>query len=134
MVKVNIVNNKKVLIVDDERMIRDIFRLALSRDGFMVYSAESAEDALKLLNIENIPVIFLDLNLPGMSGMDLCKRIRSGESVAKIYAVTGYAPFLENSDCKEAGFDNFYTKPFSLDIIKKAANEAFYHVNCTTEH
>ena len=127
-------NNKKVLIVDDECMIRDIFTLALSRDGFMVYSAESAEDALKILNIEKIPVMFFDLNLPGMSGMDLCKRIRNDESDAKIYAVTGYAPFFEISDCKDAGFDDYYTKPVSLDIIKKATNEAFSQVNCATDH
>ena len=88
-------SKKKVLVVDDEKMIRDIFRLALSRDGFMVHSAESADEALEVLGNENIPVMFFDLNLPGMNGMDLCKQIRNDKPEAKIYAVTGYASFLE---------------------------------------
>lgn len=115
----------RILVVDDEAAIRDAFRKAFSSGGFSVRCAESAEDALEALKEENIQVMFVDLNLPKMSGVDLCRRIRKDKPIAVVHAVTGYASLFELADCRDAGFDDYFTKPVGLKALLKAAGDAF---------
>ena len=116
---------KKLLIVDDDPDIRNIFEQALSRKGYIVQLSESAEDALELLKQHPINVMFLDLKLPGMNGIELCKQIRRNNPMAVIYAVTGYSALFQVVDCRDAGFDDYYTKPVDIKILLKAALDAF---------
>ena len=121
--------SKKVLIVDDEEPIRNIFELAFSKAGYAVRVVESAEAAVELLKDEKIHVFFLDLNLPGMNGVELCKHIRNDSPLAIIHAVTGYASLFELADCREAGFDDYFTKPVNLSLHLKAAEDAFEKID-----
>src|SRR3989339_1379322 len=118
-------SDKKILVVDDEKAIVSLLKQAFSRAGFEVRPAESAEEALKVLEQDDISVMFLDLNLPGMSGMDLCKRIKKDKPMAIVFAVTGYASLFELVDCREARFDDYFKKPVDVKILIKAANDAF---------
>ncbi len=118
-------SNRKILVVDDEEAILNLFEQAFSRDGYKVRTAESAEEALELLKGEKIQVMFLDLNMPGMNGIDLCKEIRKDFPMAIIHAVTGYSSLFELADCREAGFDDYFTKPVNLIALQKAAKDAF---------
>jgi len=119
-------SEKKVLVVDDEEKIRDIFEQAFSKAGYIVRLAESAEEALEILKDERIQVMFLDLNLSGMNGVELCKQIRKDLPMAIIHAVTGYSrPLFEFSDCRDAGFDVCFNKPVKLAVLLEAAEEAF---------
>ena len=118
-------SNRKILVVDDEEAIRNLFEQAFSRDAYKVRTAESAEEALELLKDEKIQVMFLDLNMPGMNGIDLCKEIRKDFPMAIIHAVTGYSSLFELADCREAGFDDYFTKPVNLTALQKAAKDAF---------
>lgn len=122
-------SDKKILVVDDEKAIISLLKQAFSRAGFEVQPAESAEEALKVLEQEDITVMFLDLNLPGMNGMDLCKRIKKDKPMAIVFAVTGYASLFELVDCREAGFDDYFKKPVDMKSIVKAANEAFERID-----
>ena len=124
-----IMSNRKILVVDDEEAIRNLFEQAFSRDGYKVRSAESAEEALELLKGEKIQVMFLDLNMPGMNGVDLCKEIRKDFPMAIIHAVTGYSSLFELADCREAGFDDYFTKPADLKILLRAAQDAFEKID-----
>jgi len=117
--------NRKILVVDDEEAILNMFVQAFSRGGYEVRTAESAEEALELLKGDKIQVMFLDLNMPGMNGVDLCKEIRKDFPMAIIYAVTGYSSLFELADCREAGFDDYFTKPADLKMLLKAAQDAF---------
>lgn len=116
---------KTILVVDDEESIRDILEKAFGRAGYMVRSAASAEEALDILGQENIQVMFLDLNLPEMNGVELCNQIRKNSPIAVIYAITGYALPFELADCREVGFDDYFVKPVKLKILLKAAQDAF---------
>ncbi len=117
---------KKILIVDDEKIIRDLLEKAFKREGYTVYVAIDAENALSLLEKENdINVMFLDLKLPGMDGIELCRKIRCNKPMAITYAVTGYASLTELSKCRNAGFEDYFSKPVELRIIFKAAETAF---------
>jgi DNA-binding response OmpR family regulator len=122
-------SDQKILVVDDEKAIISLLKQAFSRAGFEVRAAESAEEALKVLEQEDIMVMFLDLNLPGMNGMDLCKRIKKDKPMAIVFAVTGYASLFELADCREAGFDDYFKKPVDMKSLVKAANEAFERID-----
>lgn len=118
-------SEKKVLVVDDEEKIRDIFEQAFNKAGYVVRLAESAEEALEILKDDRIQVMFLDLDLPGMNGAELCKQIRKDLPMAIIHAVTGYSSFSEFSDYRDAGFDDCFNKPVKLAVLLKAAEDAF---------
>lgn len=116
---------KKVLVVDDEKSIRELMETAFTRFGYVVRTGESAEEALEILKDEKILVMFLDLKLPGMSGVDLCRKIRNDYPLAIVMAVTGYASLFELSDCREAGFDDYFLKPVKISLLVNAAEKAF---------
>ena len=118
-------SNNTILIVDDEKLIRDIFENSLTKAGYKVCSAESAEQALEILSGKDILVIFSDLKLTKMSGYELCKIIRQNNPVTIIYAVTGYTTIFDIFESRRAGFDDFFIKPFSIERLIKAAQEAF---------
>jgi CheY-like chemotaxis protein len=113
------------LIVDDEVNILDILKELFSNEGYKVLAAGSAEEALDMLRQESVMVMFLDLKLPGMSGVDLCKQIRKENQIAVIHALTGYSNLFGLLECRAAGFDDFFTKPVGLPVLLKAAEHAF---------
>lgn len=119
--------NKKILVVDDEIQILNLFKKAFGKKGYSVHTAETGEQALEISKDEEFKVMFLDLNLPGISGLDLCREIRKDRSDAHICAVTGHATKFEFSDCREAGFDGYFTKPVNLGLLCEIAKEAFYN-------
>ncbi len=118
-------NLKTILIVDDEEAIRYSYDLVLSDKGYTVVYAEGAEEALEILSDEDIDVIFLDLNLPDLSGIDLCKKIREFKPDAVINAITGYAPFFDVTECYKAGFDDYLEKPLSMNLLITSVYKAF---------
>ena len=70
-------------------------------------------------------VMFLDLKLPGMSGIELCRQIRKENQIGIIHALTGYANFYGLLECRAAGFDDFFLKPVDVSVLLKAAHESF---------
>jgi len=122
-------SEKKILVVDDEVHIRDMLEQAFSKAGYTVRLAESAEETLDILKDEKIQVIFLDLKLPGMNGLKLCRKIRKEFPIAIIHAITGYASLFELADCREAGFDDYFNKPVDLKLLFKAAQDAFEKID-----
>jgi len=115
----------KILVVDDEESIRDVLQQLFTRSGYAVRLVDSGEKGLQIALKENIHVIFLDLNLPGFNGIELCRKIRRDRPMAIIHAVTGYPSIFELSDCREAGFDDYFTKPANLEWLLRAAKIAF---------
>ncbi|MCE5262121.1 MAG: response regulator [Deltaproteobacteria bacterium] len=117
--------DRKLLIVDDERSIRDLFQQAFGPPDYQIHLAENGEQALDILKRNHIDLIFLDLKLFGMNGIELCRMIRKDKPISIIYAITGWAGLFEVEECREAGFDDFFTKPVKLDVIFKAVENAF---------
>ena len=118
-------SQKKIFVIDDEEAIRDILEQLFSKAGYLVRSTGSAEAALELLKDEKIHVIFLDLNLPEMNGIELCRKIKKDMPMSIIHALTGYTSLFELADCREAGFDDYFTKPANMAGLLKAAEDAF---------
>jgi DNA-binding NtrC family response regulator len=115
----------KILVVDDEVSIRDLLKDTFNNAGYDVRLAEGAEQAFDILKEEDIKVIFLDLKLFGMNGIELCKQIKKNNPITIIFAMTGWAALYEIEECREAGFDDFFKKPTKTDILLKAVDDAF---------
>ena len=120
---------KKILVVDDELSIRNMLDKAFSRSGYTVLLAESGEKALEILKNEQVQVMFLDLQLPGMNGIELCIQIRKENPMACIYAITGHSSLFSLANCRDAGFDDFFLKPIDLSIFLKTAQDAFERIS-----
>lgn len=107
----------RVLVVDDEKGIRDLFCRVLETAGYEVETAESGEQALEILEQDKFQLLLLDLNLPGIDGIELCKRTRKILPISIIIAITGYASLFHLHDCRQAGFDDYFIKPVSIKTL-----------------
>ncbi|MGA2332333.1 MAG: response regulator [Syntrophales bacterium] len=117
--------DKKILVVDDELSVLAMLKETLTSAGYKVRTAKNADEALKILKTETIMVMFLDLRLSGMNGLDLCWKIREMDKISIVYAFTGYSTFFGLLECRAAGFDDFFVKPVASKLILKAAKDAF---------
>ncbi len=117
--------DKTVLVVDDEESIRDSYTALFRKAGFLVHTAGDALEAQQVLRDKNVSVAFLDLNLPGKNGIELCRDIRRHNPMACCFAVTGHKSLFELVDCREAGFEDYFTKPTSSALLIQAAERAF---------
>ena len=106
---------KKILVVEDEKDIRDLVRYNLEQEGFSVLEAEEGELALALVRRERPALVVLDVMLPGMSGLDICRAMRLEEESARvpILMLTARAAEVDKIVGLEMGADDYVTKPFS---------------------
>lgn len=114
--------DKKIMIVDDDSTIGEILTQAFENEGYTTYYSGTAKEALSILKHVNIFIFFLDLKLPGMSGIELCRRIKKDNPVAYVFAITGYAETYDLKEARTAGFDNYFIKPFHINELVKVAN------------
>jgi DNA-binding response OmpR family regulator len=120
--------SRKILVVDDEEDLRHIMHAFFEGFGFQVATAASAEEALAILGRDSYPVMFLDLNLPGMNGLELCRRLRSNHPRSSIFALTGYHKLFTTDAAEEVGFDDYFTKPVDLHLLHNVALAAFERI------
>lgn len=116
---------RTILIVEDEATVRHLLKEQFEKLGYEVIAAASGEDALAVLAKRRILVLFLDLKLPGMDGVQLCREIKKNQPISIVYAVTGYASLFQLADCLEAGFSDYFIKPVKPRFLFRAARAGF---------
>jgi two-component system alkaline phosphatase synthesis response regulator PhoP len=104
--------SERILVVDDEQSIRTIVEYALRDAGFTVLTAARGDDALKTVEREQVDLVVLDLMLPGVDGLEVCKRIRAERNVP-IIMLSARGEELDKVLGLELGADDYVTKPFS---------------------
>ncbi len=102
----------RILIVDDEPQIRRIMRTTLIGAGYEVDDARTGEEALEKFRLFRPDLVLLDINMPGMNGLDLCRELRVNADVAIIMLTVRDSEF-DKVAALDAGADDFITKPFS---------------------
>ena len=107
-------NNTKILIVDDEASIRRALRTTLRELGFEVVEAARGEEAVSLVRTVKFAAILLDINMPGMGGIETCRRIRQFAPKLSILMLTVRDSEDDKVEALEAGADDYVTKPFAL--------------------
>ena len=109
----------KVLIVDDEEDICELVELYLGRDGYDILTCETGEQALEIVRTENLDLIVLDLMLPGINGLDVCRKLKANRKTESIPIVmlTAKGEDVDVVTGLELGADDYVTKPFSGKVL-----------------
>lgn len=106
-------NNARLLIVDDEPQIRRVLKASLTSHGYETYEAKSGEEALQALREQRFDLVLLDMNMPGMSGLEVCREMRQTSEVA-IVMLTVRDAEQDKVAALDAGADDYVTKPFGM--------------------
>ena len=108
-----------ILVVDDSAVNLKLARVVLSCEGYVVRTAADAEDALRLLATFTPSLILMDIQLPGMSGLDLTRRLKADPATKHIVilALTAYAMKGDEEKARAAGCDGYITKPIDVGAL-----------------
>jgi two-component system KDP operon response regulator KdpE len=111
-----VIQNRTILLIDDEPQIRRVLRASLGSQGARTLEAQNGEEALELLRQQTVDVVLLDLNMPGMGGLETCRALRAGWDVP-IIVVSVRDGERDKIEALDAGADDYVTKPFSFDEL-----------------
>lgn len=120
-------DQRTILVVDDEPGLCKILKKALSRAGYQVLTASTGRKALALLNKEKIDLLFLDLKMPDLGGLDVLKKIRGGrvkKTLVPTVILTAYGSLSSAREAMALGAIDFLTKPFDLGEVLTLVKEA----------
>ncbi len=109
-------NSGTILVVDDDSQIRRVMRTTLSSQGYTIVEARNGEEALKKVRTERLDLIILDLNMPDMDGIEVCREIRVSSSLP-IIMLTVRAAEKDKVRALDAGADDYVVKPFGIDEL-----------------
>lgn len=127
-------NFLNLMIVDDERPIREACREVAQSLGFNTLGVDSAEHAYRMLDSHGIDVVLLDLKLPGAGGLEALHQIRERRPDAVIIVVTGYGTVQSAVQAMKNGAYDYVTKPFSMDELKLLLERITSHLKLKSEN
>lgn len=122
---------RKVLVVDDDPVIAKSFDRVLSGKGYAVITARDGAEALRKLHDEKYDVVFTDIKMPGMSGIEVAERIRATQPWLPVVIVTGYGTDENEARAEAAGVSGFLRKPLSPEMIEGSAAKALLERDLT---
>ena len=102
----------RILVVDDDPQIRRVMRVTLTGQGYEVDDAKNGENALEKLREQRFDLVLLDMNMPGMDGLETCRSIR-GQSDISVIMLTVRDSESDKVDALDAGADDYITKPYN---------------------
>ncbi len=114
---------RKVLVVDDDPAVRKSFDRVLSGKGYAVITAENGEEALRKLNEEKYDLVYSDIRMPGMSGLEVAEKVRARRPWTPVVIITGYGTDIAEERAKAAGVSKFLHKPLSPAMIEDSARD-----------
>jgi CheY-like chemotaxis protein len=120
---------RKVLVVDDDPVVGKGFNRVLTDEkGYIVVTAQNAHEALERIREENYDLVFTDIKMPGMDGVELAERVKSLQPWVPVVIVTGYGTTDNEVRAKAAGVSAFMRKPLSPQMIEDSAHDALLHL------
>jgi two-component system KDP operon response regulator KdpE len=122
----------RILVVDDEPQIRRVLRATLTDQGYEVQDARSGDDALLAMRESRFDLVLLDMNMPGLGGLETCRAIRASSEVA-IIMLTVHNLEKEKVAALDAGADDYVTKPFSTPELLARVRAALRRVPASPE-
>lgn len=113
----------RILVVDDEPDLQNLARMILEAKGYTVISAFNGEEALKKVDAEMPDLVLLDVVMPGISGFEVCKAIKSAEKTKRVpvILVTALGRDIDRRMGEESGADGYVTKPFTSELLVREA-------------
>ena len=116
-----------VLIVDDERNMCDLIEADLGIRGYRTMATTSARDALQMLSTENVDIVLTDLKMPGMDGLEFCRRVHSERTDLPVIVMTAFGSLETAIEAMRAGAYDFVTKPIEMEVLAISIQRAALH-------
>jgi len=117
-------SNERILVVDDEEMIRWSFEQALSDAGYLVDVAETGEEALDKFRRRRFDLVMLDIRLPGIDGVEVLRQIREIDKSALVIMITAHGGVESAVQCMKLGAFHYVQKPFDIEEVKLLVKQA----------
>src|SRR5437762_10006152 len=117
-----------ILVVDDEERQREIYRDILEDEGYAAETAPSGERALELLAQKRFDLVLTDLNLTGMTGVQLLKEILAADPTIAVVLITGYPSIQSAIEATKRGVYQYLEKPVDRDTLLGVVDEVFEHL------
>src|SRR5258708_36737328 len=117
----------RVLVIDDETEILRVLQRGLMAGGYTVLTASSGEKALEIVEQHRPDILLLDLGLPGMSGLEVCKRVRAQSNLPPIIVISVRDTEREKVQALDLGADDYISKPFGFNEVLARIRVAFRH-------
>ena len=111
-----ITGKEAILVIDDEAGPRESLRIIL-KSRYEVHTASNGQEALSLIKNKDINVVTLDLNMPGLSGIEVLKEIRKLKPDTEVVIITGYGTLTNAQEAMRFGAGDFISKPFNVEEI-----------------
>jgi two-component system response regulator HydG len=127
-------NFLNLLIVDDERSIREACRDVAQSLGFNAFVADSVEHGFRLLEVQSVDAVLLDLRLPGAGGLEAMRRVKERRPEAIVIVVTGYGTVKTAVQAMKNGAYDYVTKPFSGDELRMLLERVGSHLRLKSEN
>ena len=115
---------RMVLVVDDDPVVGKSFNRVLSGKGYIVVTAEDGYEALQKLQSEHYDMVFTDLRMPGMDGVEVAEKVKARQPWTPVVIVTGYGSGKSEERARAAGVSQFLHKPLSPEMIEASAAKA----------
>jgi DNA-binding response OmpR family regulator len=115
----------KILIVDDEETLRQLIKHELAEQGFHVDDAPDGEKALEKLSGDRFNLVILDIRMPGISGLDVLKKIREENLADKVIMLTGVDELKIARESVQLGASDFLTKPYEFQNLLACIDRVF---------
>src|SRR4051794_16605441 len=129
------IENMRILIVDDEEVLRDVLETVLRREGFEVLLAASGEEALNVLDgDENVDLVILDIMLPGISGIDTLRAVRITNPSLPVVVITAFSSIDGAIEAMKHGAFHYIPKPFKNEEVVLTVNKALEQRRLTREN
>jgi DNA-binding NtrC family response regulator len=122
-----VLTGTRILVVDDEKAIRDGLRQILEGEGYTVDLSDSGYSALEMLQAQDFQVVITDLKMPGMDGMEVLKAITILQPSVPVIFITGYSTLDNAVEVMKMGAFDYVPKPFTADIIIEKVQKALDH-------
>lgn len=120
----------RVLVIDDEEVVLDVFRMLLGREGMTVETASTAEEGLERTREQGFDVTLLDLMLPGMNGIDFLDELRSVGNDSPVIVITAFSSIESAVECIQHGASHYIPKPFKIEevlgAIRRVTNQRLH--------
>jgi two-component system OmpR family response regulator len=116
---------KNILVIEDDPDIGRLIESSLESGNYIITVTDSGADGLVMLQSINYDLLILDLNLPGIDGIEICRKVRKFNDALPIFIVSGRDTEIDRVIGRELGADEYITKPFSARELKARVNAFF---------
>ncbi|MFA7269284.1 MAG: response regulator [Sterolibacterium sp.] len=111
----------KILVVDDDPVVGKSFDRVLTSKGYAVITAQNGEEALRKIGNEHYDLVFTDIKMPGISGLEVAERVKASQPWLPVVIVTGYGSNANEARAEAAGVSAFLRKPLTPQMIEETA-------------